>query len=424
MTRSVLRSGRHLITAVMIILVLLGSQTAAASDERRAFEYDLLFPKSTEGLVPSVTTIGPEIAPAMEAPVDPVTYRVVPGDLFQLEVGGETDRAWRIAVSAEGKLILPAAKAIDVAGKTLADVGEEVRARLAHHFPHESVVLHLLQPGSFRVPVTGMVNNPSLQISRAFDRISFAIQAAGGPRPGGSLRRILLRGADGSARTVDLVRFAHLGDLEENPFLIPGSSIHIPPADQVVLVTGAVRGLQGATPIASPNVGSRFAEPPRMLFEWKDGDTIGFLLTRAGGLSEEATGQLVLLRDGSRTFYSVSDAEATPVQPSDILEVSMRERYVYVIGAVRWPGPYAHLPSLTAADYVQLAGGPSQIGRSGGWRVRLPDGTETKDIRSETYLPPGSTVTVPERWTHRISTLLGPISGVTALIISLVALRS
>jgi protein involved in polysaccharide export with SLBB domain len=105
------------------------------------------------------------------------------------------------------------------------------------------------------------------------------------------------------------------------------------------------------------------------------------------------------------------------------LEVGVREHYVYVVGAVRFPGPYAHLPSRTAADYVRMAGGPTQIGRGGGWKIRLPDGQETDKVGAETYLPPGSTVSVPERWTHRVSTLLAPISGITALVISLVALR-
>jgi protein involved in polysaccharide export with SLBB domain len=161
-----------------------------------------------------------------------------------------------------------------------------------------------------------------------------------------------------------------------------------------------------------------------MLLEWKEGDTVGFLLTRAGGLSAEASGQILLVRDRERTVIGPAESESIAVRPGDVIEVSMRERYVYVIGAVRYPGPYAHLPSLTAADYVQLAGGPTEIGRGNGWRVRLPDGRETGEIGPETYLVAGSTVRVPERWTYRVSTLLAPISGITALVISVIALRN
>ncbi len=92
-------------------------------------------------------------------------------------------------------------------------------------------------------------------------------------------------------------------------------------------------------------------------------------------------------------------------------------------GAVRYPGPYAYLPSLAASDYVRLAGGPTELGRGRGWRLQPADGRKSQPVDKDTYVAPGSTVNVPERWTYRVSMLLAPISGITALVISLVALR-
>lgn len=416
-------SSLHTSVLALILAAAYLLPAQASTEVRRTFEYDLLFPKSLEGIQPTTTIVAPEIAPALERPINPRTYRIVPGDLLQLEVGGETDRAWRLAVNAEGKLILPGAKSLEVHDLTLEELVELTRTHLANHFPQQAVALHLLQPGSFRVTVTGQVNEPGVRVIRAYDRAAFVVGMVGGPRPDGSLRGIQLVDSEGSVREIDLVRFAILGEMDQNPEINPGTSIHVPPADDFVMVLGAVRGLTASDRGRIPNVGSQIIEPPRILLEWRDGDTIGFMLRRAGGISEEADGSLILVRSGERTTLDIDDSQDLLVEPDDIIEVSMRERYVYVIGAVRYPGPYAHLPSLTAADYVQLAGGPTEIGRIGGWRVRLPGGKETGDVGPETYLTPGTTVRVPERWTYRVSTLLAPISGITAMVISIVALQ-
>ncbi|MDM7914772.1 MAG: SLBB domain-containing protein, partial [Candidatus Eisenbacteria bacterium] len=276
---------------------------------------------------------------------------------------------------------------------------------------------------AFRVPVTGLVVNPGIQSLRGYDRLSIALAAAGGPLPGGTLRRVVLEQPDGSKREVDLVRFAIEGDVDQNPPLRPGCRVHVPPAQDFVRVAGAVRGLPGPTQaVVVPNVGSRIVEPPNIMLEWLDGDTAGFLLARAGGLSEDASGEVFLVRGGERRALSREEAQSLPLEAGDQLEAAVRNRWVYVIGAVRYPGPYAHLPTRTASDYVRMAGGPTELGRGDGWKLRPAEGAKAQDVGSEAYLAPGATVIVPERWTYRVSTLLAPISGITALVISVVAL--
>ena len=196
-----------------------------------------------------------------------------------------------------------------------------------------------------------------------------------------------------------------------------------PPARDFIRVTGAVRGLPGPSHDLIPNAASRIPENPNILLEWKEGDTAGFALTRAGGLSEDASGEILLARGTERRTIRAVDADSVALRGGDLLEAAMRERWVYVNGAVRFPGPYPYLPSLGAADYVRVAGGPTEIGRGSGWTICLPGSNDKIGIEKATAVPPGSTIWVPERWTYKTSTLLGPISGITALIISLVALR-
>jgi polysaccharide export outer membrane protein len=347
---------------------------------------------------------------------------MAPGDLVELAVGGEADRTWRLAVSTEGMLLLPGSSAIDAKGKSLAELAEAVRAELAARFPGKPIRLNLLQPGAFRVPVTGQVANPGIHPLHGYDRVSAAIALAGGPVDGASIRQIAVTTADGSSRTVDLVRFALLGELDQNPILEPGMSIQVPAARDFVLVTGAVHGLRGDNRIIVPATGSRIPEMPTVQLEWKDGDTARLALTRAGGLSQDADGTILLLRGRERMNFNVAATDTVRLQSGDVLEAAVRERWVFVSGAVHYPGPYPHLPSYMAADYVRLAGGPTEIGRGSGWTLQLTGTEEKRKVGKEAYVPPGSKINVPERLTYRTSTVLASISGVTALIISLVAL--
>jgi len=395
--------------------------SGAAGESPRGTEYDLLFPRAGAGATQNGMALPPEIAPPMEQPIDPQTYRMAPGDLLELTVGGEADRTWRLAVSAEGAFLVPGSSAIDANGKSLAELAGAVRAALSPRFPGKPIELHLLQPGAFRVPVTGQVALPGLHPLHAYDRVSAAIALAGGPLDGASIRQIVVREADGSRRSVDLVRFAVLGELDQNPFLTPGMSIQVPVARDFVLVTGAVRGLRGDNRII-PAPGSRIPELPAVQLEWREGDTGRFAITRAGGISSESDGAILLLRGSERTSFDIAGTDTLALRPDDVIEASVRERWVYVNGAVHYPGPYPHLPSYKAADYVRLAGGPSEIGRGGGWSLRTPDSDEAQSVGNEADVPPGSTITVPERWTYRASAVLTPLTGVTALVLSIIAL--
>jgi protein involved in polysaccharide export with SLBB domain len=417
------REQGHILTPAIIACLFTAAALAIiappveAIDDLRSPEYDLLF-----GAAQKARSATPDIPVALEGPIDPRTYRMVPGDLLLLEAGGEADRSWRLAVTAEGDLLIPNGKPVRAAGNTLETVAAMVRDALARRFPDTPIGLHLVQLGAYRIVVTGQIGNPGITVLHAYDRLSNAITLCGGPLPGASLRKIVVTASDGTRRECDLVRFAVMGEIGENPQIPPGTAIQVQPAREYVRVTGAIRGLPGPDRGLTPNATSRIPENPNILLEWKDGDTAAFALLRAGGLSEDASGEILLTRGAERRMIPAADAGSIALQPGDVLEAAMRERWVYVNGAIRFPGPYPHLPSLLAADYVRIAGGPTEIGRGNGWSIRMPDSNEKIAIGKESHVPPGATIWVPERWTYKTSTLLAPLSGITALVISLVAL--
>ncbi len=162
------------------LTVCVAGAAHAAGEASRGTEYDFLFPRSGAGQDLNGALLQPEIAPPLERPIDPQAYRMAPGDLVELAVGGEADRTWRLAVSTEGMLLLPGSGAIDANGKSLAELGEAVRAELSSRFPGKPIRLNLLQPGAFRVPVTGQVATPGIHPLHGYDRVSAAIALAGG----------------------------------------------------------------------------------------------------------------------------------------------------------------------------------------------------------------------------------------------------
>ena len=94
-----------------------------------------------------------------------------------------------------------------------------------------------------------------------------------------------------------------------------------------------------------------------------------------------------------------------------------------VVGSVQIPGRYPYYPGFRARDYVSLAGGESELGRSSGWRLFLPDG-EVTGAHDRSEVAPGSTIQVPEKRSRSLMNILGPLTTAVALALSAIALAN
>lgn len=408
---------------------------------------------------------------SVETPIDPEVYRVVPGDIVSLGIWGENSIAYSLVVSPEGELVVPKAGTFPLAGRTLREAEAVVAKALRDLFPGSEITLRLREPGRFRVSVTGMVARPGVYEATGADRLTTVIDAAGGIRPGGSVRRIQIRspvsirptetslasagstqpatrleadpgsganaspdpapGFDGkrvepAGREIDLLPWLIDGDLSANPVLEPGTLVQVPPVEQKVRLRGPVNGRSEHRLIVpgEPGEGNRPEEDPELVAEWRDGDTIGSLLLQAGGLSAWATTNGRLIRKGSAAkdldLESPEDL-ATLLVPDDLVEIEYAPRWVSVVGAVHSPGRYPYYPGYTAREYVSLAGGETELGRSSGWKVSSLDG-DPRDAKDSTILLPGMTLRVPERRSTQLTRLLAPMTSAAALVISVVAI--
>ena len=94
---------------------------------------------------------------ALEGAIDPTEYLIGPGDVFRLMIGGLSPLEIPLTVSASGVLPLPEAGALDVGGKTLAEVKSSAIELLESRYVNAPISLSLAQARSFYVHVTGSV---------------------------------------------------------------------------------------------------------------------------------------------------------------------------------------------------------------------------------------------------------------------------
>ena len=73
------------------------------------------------------------------------------------------------------------------------------------------------------------------------------------------------------------------------------------------------------------------------------------------------------------------------------------------------------------ADYINMAGGPTELGRSGALSIESDPETHQK-VDHNGPLSAGIRIRVPERRSYTITTILAPLTSATAFIISILAL--
>ena len=176
----------------------------------------------------------------MDLPVGP-EYVLGPGDSLSIDLwGGVSQRLFRV-VDREGRLLLPEAGPLLVAGKSLGEVQEAVQRVLRTQFRDVSADVSLLKLRTVRVYVVGEVAGPGAYDISSLSTPLNALFAAGGVTGRGSLRRLehyrgkqLVEEVD----AYDLLLHGIRGDVKR---LENGDSLRVPPLGSSVTVEGMVR---------------------------------------------------------------------------------------------------------------------------------------------------------------------------------------
>jgi polysaccharide biosynthesis/export protein len=177
--------------------------------------------------------------------LDPLTipsdYRVGPGDELLIRAWGQIDIDYQGAIDRSGSIFLPRIGSIMVSGQKLADLRSHLQTAIGKQYKGFELTVSLGALRQIQYYVTGFAKQTGVHTTESTATALHGILSAGGALPEGDLRRIELRRADAPVIFIDAYDFLASGNRQQDPQLLPGDVLHIPPAQGFVAVAGNVR---------------------------------------------------------------------------------------------------------------------------------------------------------------------------------------
>lgn len=284
----------------------------------------------------------------MDLPVGP-DYVVGPGDSLAIDLwGGMSARVLRV-VDRQGRITLPEAGPVQVSGRQLQDVQQEVQKALAVQFRDTSADVSVAKLRTVRVYVVGEVGEPGAYDISSLSTPINALVAAGGVTPRGSLRKLQHYRGRQLLEEVDAYDLLLHGVAPDAKRLENGDTLMVPPAGQQVTVTGMVR------------------RPA--IYELNGEKSLAEIVALAGGILPAAALKHVevqrLVANENRTMLSLdlsadgknsTDLSTFKIQDGDKVHIFPIAPYnpdaIYLQGHVLRPGRYSFKAGMTLTDLI------------------------------------------------------------------------
>jgi protein involved in polysaccharide export with SLBB domain len=194
-------------------------------------------------------------------------YVVGPGDVLAISLWGGFSQSISRPIDRDGKVELPEAGPVQVAGLTLEHVDGVITQALQHQYRDIHVAVTLSRLRSIRVYVVGDVQRPGAYDVSSLATSLDALTAAGGPTNVGSLRIVRHYRGSKLVGEIDLYDFLVHGVQNEDR-IQSGDTLIVPPAGPQIAVYGAVK------------------RPA--IYELKDQTSLAAVLNDAGGVTVSA----------------------------------------------------------------------------------------------------------------------------------------
>ncbi len=173
----------------------------------------------------------PTNATSIDSGIPTDTYIVQPGDILLVDVWKEKDLQRELMVRPDGGLDFPLIGNIDVSGKTIEQLRNEITTKLTKYVPDPVVTLSIKQSLGNKIYILGKVNKPGDYIVIRNTDVMQALSMAGGLSPFASPNKIkILRREHGVQKTIPFKysRVEKGEDLEQNIILQGGDVIVVP----------------------------------------------------------------------------------------------------------------------------------------------------------------------------------------------------
>lgn len=367
----------------------------------------------------------------------PADYILGPGDAVFVDVYGATTKQLTATVSPEGEINLEDYGPVHVSGLTVAQANARLRTTIGTRFGGSTVKLSVGQTRTITVNVMGEVNMPGTYTLSAFATVFHALYMAGGTNEIGTMRNIQVYRNGKCISTVDIYDYILNGNLKGNVRLASNDVIVVGPYECLVNITGKVKRPMWYEMKESESVGTllkysggfagdayednvtlvrkkggtirvfSLGEFDRDAFQLCDADsvsvdstlnrytntveikgavlrpgfyqldsnisTVGQLIQRAGGLTEEALQTRGIMHrrkeDRSLRVQSFNTAAILDHSSPDIalanedviyipsLLEQNEERVLTIDGEVVYPGIYTYAEGMSIEDLILQAGG-------------------------------------------------------------------
>lgn len=289
---------------------------------------------------------------ALDVPLGP-DYVLGPGDQLSIAVWGGVSQTILRIVDRAGRVALPEAGPVQVAGLTLGQAQSLIASAMQEQFRNAHILVTVTQVRSIRIFVVGDVQRPgAYEISALASPIS-ALFAAGGPTAAGSLRILRHFRDQKLVGEIDLYDFMLHGVRPGDDRLQAGDTLLVPPVGPQVAIFGAVK------------------RPA--IYELRQEKDLAAVLDDAGGLTVAASLAHItidrIVANQHREEVTVGAAtsggpeailpqlRATAVQDGDRIHVAtvlpFSERVVYLQGHVARPGKIAYRDGMRIDDVLR-----------------------------------------------------------------------
>jgi protein involved in polysaccharide export with SLBB domain len=176
----------------------------------------------------------------MDLPAGP-DYLLGPGDGLNINLWGSMSQKIAVTVDRGGRVTLPEAGAVVVAGHTLADAQDMIQNALNRQFKKLRIDVSLTRLRTVRIYVVGDVKRPGAYDISSLSTPLNALYVAGGPTNQGSLRTVKHYRGQQLVREVDLYDLMLRGIRSDAERMEPGDTILVPTVGPQVTVAGMVR---------------------------------------------------------------------------------------------------------------------------------------------------------------------------------------
>src|SRR5438094_7086397 len=270
-------------------------------------------------------------AGAAELAVPRDGYRIGANDVIRIQVFGEDDLTVESRVSGEGKINYPLLGVLQVEGRTIEGLQQELTVRLANGYVRlPKVSVSIVRHRNFYV--SGEVKTPGGYPYEEGLTVQKALSIAGG-----FTEKAEKQGLKVTRLTEGRVETLTIGP---DDVIQPNDILMVATQNHKFYVSGEVRN-PGAYPYAG-------------------GLSVQKAIAMSGGLTEKAErGEFKVLRHTNGQEKSLPVKLEAPVLPNDVIVAAEGQRF-YVSGEVKTPGRYLYEKGLTVNKAISMAGGVTE----------------------------------------------------------------